>query len=59
MTQIKVSTYLDECRKRLTTTSFLDLLLSKTRDEASADNDRLGDLTLSQDLTVTLIWNHF
>jgi hypothetical protein len=37
------------------TTGFLDLLLGKTRDETSTDNDGLRDLTLGQDLTITLI----
>lgn len=36
------------------TTGFLNLLLSKARDETSTDNDRLRDGTLGQNLTVTL-----
>jgi hypothetical protein len=38
------------------TTGFLDLLLGKTRDETSTDNGGLRDLTLGQDLTITLIY---
>ena len=38
-----------------TTASSLDLLLSTTRDEASADNNGLGNLALGQNLAVAVL----